>query len=625
MDRFRRLGLQRRIMLYVTVGLTLMFGVVAVLGLGAIGEATELVYRERLTTAHTTAGTIVREFADLAAEVDEARQDLFPLPESGAPAGAAPRLLSRLQLTPELYRFIRVTGVWLLDTSGQLLEQAGEPRTTAGGAQLSGEDLGGSPDHPFDIIAGVGSLDGAIPFGVVIVRVGGSSGGMGLIAAVHTTAINSARPFLPAAIGYPPNQAAEAPTPAGVEAEYHLEIVSPDGTVLLGVGADEHPGQPSPHFSAIRNLAETGAAATLRHDPEDSGPHVMAVVPVGLSPFYLVLEQPVDVALALPLQLRDRLFLWIGIGFAVTLGVAWITTRRVVAPTEMLTRAAERMAGGDLASPIKVNAQDEVAQLADSLEAMRRRLQAALAASEQTNAELEVRVADRTARLGHVLRTTISAQEDERHRLARELHDETAQALAALAIALDRARDGLAEDGSSPEPRQRIAEARAIAARLLEETRRLILGLRPSILDDLGLGPAIRWLCETGLGDHAIETTIVTAIEADDAGRRLLNHVEVALFRIAQEAIGNVSRHAAASNVRIALEVADGVARLTVADDGRGFDPTRVFGPGGIAHSVGLLGMQERVRLLEGKMLVHSEEGHGTEIVVELPLVPEAS
>jgi len=608
-------------MLYVTVGLTLMFGVVAVLGLGAIGEATELVYRERLTTAHTTAGTIVREFADLAAEVDEARQDLFPLPESGAPAGAAPRLLSRLQLTPELYRFIRVTGVWLLDPSGQLLEQAGEPRTTAGGAQLSGEDLGGSPDHRFDIIAGVGSLDGAIPFGVVIVRVGGSSGGTGLIVAVHTTAINSARPFLPAAIGYPPDQAAEAPTPAGVEAEYHLEIVGPDGTVLLGVGADEHPGQPSPHFSAIRNLAEAGAAATLRHDPEHSGPHVMAVVPVGLSPFYLVLEQPVDVALALPLQLRDRLFLWIGIGFAVTLGVAWITTRRVVAPTEMLTRAAERMAGGDLASPIKVNAQDEVAQLADSLEAMRRRLQAALAASEQTNAELEVRVADRTARLGHVLRTTISAQEDERHRLARELHDETAQALAALAIALDRARDGLAEDGSSPEPRERIAEARAIAARLLEETRRLILGLRPSILDDLGLGPAIRWLCETGLGDHAIETTI----EADDAGGRLLNHVEVALFRIAQEAIGNVSRHAAASNVRIALEVADGVARLTVADDGRGFDPTRVFGPGGIAHSVGLLGMQERVRLLEGKMLVHSEEGHGTEIVVELPLVPEAS
>ncbi len=624
MDRFRRLGLQRRIMLYVTVGLTVMFGVVAVLGLGAIGEATELVYRERLTTAHTTAGTIVREFAQVAAEVDEARQDLFPRPGSGAPVGAAARLLSRLKRTPELYRFIGVSGVWLLDDNGQLLEQAGEPRASQGGAQLPGADLDGSPDDRFSIIAGVGTVEGAVPFAVVVVRVGGSSGDTGLIVAVHIVAINSTLPFLPTADGFRPDPAAVSPAPAGDAAEYHLEIVGPDGTVLLRIGPDEYPGQPSPHHSAIRDLAATRGAATLRHDPEnaaDNGSHVMAVVPIGLSPFYLVLEQAVDVALALPLQLRDQLFISIGIGFALTLGVAWFTTRRVVAPTEMLTRAAERMAEGDLASPIKVNAQDEVAQLADSLEAMRRRLQAALSAVEQTNMELETRVADRTARLGQVLRTTISAQEDERHRLARELHDETAQSLAALAIALDRARDGLAEGGSSPEPRERIAEARVIAGRLLEETRRLILGLRPSVLDDLGLVPAIRWLCETGLGDHGIETTI----EADPSGGRLLNQVEVTLFRIAQEAIGNVSRHAAANHVQITLEVADGVARLTVADDGRGFDPAQVFGPAGIAHSVGLLGMQERVRLLEGKMQVHSEDGHGTEIVVELPLVPEAA
>lgn len=611
-------------MLYVTVGLTVMFGVVAVLGLDAIEEATELVYSERLTTAQTTAGTIVREFAQVAAEVDEARQDLFPRPGSAAPVGTAARLLSRLERTPELYRFIRVSGVWLLDDSGRLLEKAGEPRAAEGGPQLPGADLDSLPDDGFSIIAGVGTVKGALPFAVVVVRVGGSSGDTGLIVAVHIVAINSIRPFLPTAGAYQPEQAAVSPGRASDAAEYHLEIVGPDGTVLLGIGPDEYLGQPSPHYSAIRALAETRAAATLRHDPgnaADSGSHVMAVVPVGRSPFYLVLEQAVDVALALPLQLRDRLFLWIGIGFALTLAVAWITTRRVVAPTEMLTRAAERMAEGDLASPIEVNAQDEVAQLADSLEAMRRRLQAALAAIEQTNAELETRVADRTARLGHVLRTTISAQEEERHRLARELHDETAQALAALAIALDRARDGLAEDGFSPEPRERISEARGIAARLLEETRRLILGLRPSVLDDLGLVPAIRWLCETGLGDHGIEATI----EADHSGARLLNHVEVALFRIAQEAIGNVSRHAAASHVRITLEVADGVARLTVADDGRGFDPAQVLGPAGIARSVGLLGMQERVRLLEGKMHVHSEDGHGTEIVVELPLVPEAA
>jgi two-component system sensor histidine kinase UhpB len=621
MHGFRRLGLQRRIMLYVTVGLTVMFGVVALLGLDAIGEATELVYRERLTTAHTTAGTIVREFAHVAAEVDEAGRDLFPRPASGAPAGAAARLLARLERSPELYRFLRVSGVWLLDGSGRLREQAGEPRTEVGSASLSRADLDLSPEDRFSVIGGVGTVAGDPTFAVVVVRAGDSPDDTELIVAVHAVAINSVQPFLPAADDDSIGQATVSPPPAGLAAEYHLEIVGPDGTVLLGIGPDEYPGQASPHYSAIRDLARTRGAATLRHDPANGEPHVMAVVPLGRSPFYLVLEQAVDVALALPLQLRDQLFLWIGIGFAVTLAVAWITTRRVVAPTEMLTRAAERMAEGDLASPIEVNAQDEVAQLADSLEAMRRRLQAALAAIEQTNVELETRVADRTARLGQVLRTTISAQEEERHRLARELHDETAQALAALAIALDRARDGLSEDGSSPEPRERITEARAIAARLLEETRRLILGLRPSVLDDLGLVAAIRWLCETALDDHGVEATIM----ADDAGARFPSHVEVALFRIAQEAIGNVSRHAAASKVRITLEVADGVARLTVVDDGRGFDPAQVFGPAGIAHSVGLLGMQERVRLLEGKMEVHSEGGHGTEVVVELPVVPEAA
>jgi signal transduction histidine kinase len=623
MDRFRRLGLQRRIMLYVTVGLTVMFGVVAVLGLDAIGEATELVYRERLTTAQMTAGTVVREFAQVAAEVDEARQDLFPLPGSAVPVGSAARLLSRLERTPDLYRFIRVSGVWLLSDRGLLVEEAGQPRAAEGGPQLPGADLSSLPDDGYSTISGVGTVDGALQFAVVVVHVG-STADSGLIVAVHTTAINSTRPFVPAADGNSNDQATLSPPSAGVAAEYHMEIVGPDGTVLLGIGPDEYPGKPSPHYSAVHDLADTRGATTLRHDPEnaaDGGSHVMAVVPIEGSPFYLVLEQAVDVALALPLQLRNRLFLSIGIGFALTLGVAWFTTRRVVAPTEMLTRAAERMADGDLASPIEVNAQDEVAQLADSLEAMRRRLQAALAAIEQTNVELETRVADRTARLGHVLRTTISAQEEERHRVARELHDETAQALAALTIALDRARDGLTEDGASPEPRERIAEARGIAARLLEETRRLILGLRPSVLDDLGLVPAIRWLCETGLGDHGIEATI----EADHSGARLLSHVEVALFRIAQEAIGNVSRHAAASHARITFEVADGVARLTIADDGRGFDPARVFGPAGIAHSVGLLGMQERVRLLEGKMDVHSGDGHGTEIVVELPVVPEAA
>ncbi len=176
----------------------------------------------------------------------------------------------------------------------------------------------------------------------------------------------------------------------------------------------------------MRDLVATGSAAALLHEPgpgENFEPHVMAVVPLAGSPFYVVLEQPVDVALALPFRLREQLLVATIAGFLGSLVVAWITTRHVVKPTEQLTVAAERMAGGDLASPIRVAAQDEIAKLAESLEAMRQRLRAAYEAVEETNKELELRVKERTDRLGHVLRQTISAQEDERRRLARELHD----------------------------------------------------------------------------------------------------------------------------------------------------------------------------------------------------------
>jgi len=297
--------------------------------------------------------------------------------------------------------------------------------------------------------------------------------------------------------------------------------------------------------------------------------------------------------------------------------VAWVTTRHVVKPTEQLTAAAERIARGDLASPIDVIAQDEVGELAESLDKMRLRLGAAYDAAERTNRELESRVAERTARLGQVLRNTISAQEEERRRLARELHDETAQRLAALSIALDRARDGL--DGSNP-ALARILEAKANASALLADTRRLILGLRPTVLDDLGLIPAIRWYCETYLAQEGIEVII----EAGKTPPRLASHTEVALFRIVQEAVNNVARHSGAGHARIEVRFDNAMVRVVVTDDGKGFDVAGVLDPSAtVSESVGLLGMQERVNLLGGRLAISSTPGVGTSIAVEAPVVEE--
>ena len=363
-------------------------------------------------------------------------------------------------------------------------------------------------------------------------------------------------------------------------------------------------------------LAAREAAALV----DASGPshHVMAAVPIPASSLFLVLEQPVDVALALPNRLREQLLLLIGVGFAIALIVAWFTTRRVVKPTAELTAAASRMAGGDLSEPIDVAAYDEVETLAATLEIMRQRLLEAQMQLVEVNLDLERRIGERTARLGFVLRKTISAQEDERHALARELHDETAQTVAALSIALDRARND-ALDGDD-HGLKRIGEAKAIATRLLDEIRRLIMGLRPSVLDDLGLGPAIDWYAETVMAERQ-RPTIVTV---DVPGERLPAHLEVALFRITQEALNNVAKHADAATASVSIHH-DADVVLIIEDDGAGFDVEAAAHADRASEGVGLAGMQERVALLGGTMTITSAVGDGTRLSVRVPLAEPES
>ncbi|HET6701829.1 MAG TPA: sensor histidine kinase, partial [Gemmatimonadaceae bacterium] len=164
-----------------------------------------------------------------------------------------------------------------------------------------------------------------------------------------------------------------------------------------------------------------------------------------------------------------------------------------------------------------------------------------------------------------------------------------------------------------PEAVGQLQEAQSIARRLLEETRRLILDLRPMALEDLGLVPAIRWYAES----HLQEEDVTTAIELDRPALRLAPHLEVALFRIAQEAINNIARHAEARRATIRLDFSDKAVRLTVTDDGRGFDVERALASGG---SIGLIGLQERARLLSGRMDIRSQAGRGTQLTVEVPI-----
>lgn len=617
----RWFGLQRRIMLYVIVGLAAMFSVITFLGLGAIGEATQLVYQDRLTTAYTAAASLERDFAHLAGDVLETDEQFAAMSGPGFGQPSAATIFGHLdQGNP--YTFFEVTGLWLLDASGRVLGEAGNPTIASIAPPLSPSSVAAELQGPFTVLRAAGSVPGSTPFATVVVRLGAPDDSTAPIAVAHTTAINSTNDFIPAWYGRPGAAPATNAPAAGSAERFHLEVVDPSGIAVLGIGPDEHPGQLSPHYAAIRTLIGTGSAAAQLHEAgpgETFEPHVMAVVPLANSPFYVVIEQAVDVALALPNKLRDQLLLASGAGFVSALAVAWITTRRVVKPTEQLTAAAERIAAGDLASPITVRAQDEVGRLAESLETMRSSMQAAHEAIDATNRDLERRVAERTARLGQVLGKTINAQEEERRRLARELHDETAQTLAALSIVLDRARDDIA--GASPDTLDRIGEARAIAARLLAETRRLILGLRPAVLDDLGLIAAIRWYSDATL----VEAGIDVSMDADPSAPRLPDHVEAALFRIAQEAITNIAKHAGASHVGIRVDFDPSSVSLTVEDDGHGFDVDEALamtGPG--SQNVGLSGMLERVQLLNGQLQIHSNVGRGTLVSLRAPIEEES-
>jgi signal transduction histidine kinase len=135
-------------------------------------------------------------------------------------------------------------------------------------------------------------------------------------------------------------------------------------------------------------------------------------------------------------------------------------------------------------------------------------------------------------------------------------------------------------------------------------------------LDDLGLAPAIRWYAET----HLEEAGVVAAVDIDQPSKRLPQHLEVSLFRMVQEAVNNIVRHAQAQHAQIRLAFADSVANVQVSDDGRGFDADRVLSLAVHARSVGLLGMQERVRLLNGSLTIDSHRGTGTTISIEIPI-----
>ncbi|HEX2436948.1 MAG TPA: GAF domain-containing protein [Methylomirabilota bacterium] len=212
-----------------------------------------------------------------------------------------------------------------------------------------------------------------------------------------------------------------------------------------------------------------------------------------------------------------------------------------------------------------------------------------------------------------LLNQVITVQEEERRRIARELHDETAQSLASLRMGLST----LQEARTIRAARAQARDLLQIATRALAEVRRLAWGLRPSVLDDLGLATAVARYAEEFRRTRSI------AVEVETVGlepERLPPVVETALYRILQEALSNVARHAGAHHVKVRLERGESAVTLTIEDDGAGFDPTRPPAPATAARGLGIHTMRERAAVHKGELTIDSMPGRGTQVAVAIPL-----
>jgi signal transduction histidine kinase len=350
---------------------------------------------------------------------------------------------------------------------------------------------------------------------------------------------------------------------------------------------------------------------------------VLAFVPLETAPWGISIQEPEE-AVFMPATKLKRNFsvltmIFIGTAFLLTVGIS----RGIINPLKELIRGADRISRGDLSEPISPQGSDEIGILSQSFETMRGKLVESMESIARHTRELETRVEDRTRQINEsqrraeeLLKKVISTQEDERKRIACELHDDTLQELSAVLMKIDMCRLNPRE--VSPEKMDAI---RGIVVNTWDGVLGIIQNLRPPLLDDLGLVAAIKSLLDLHFGKGGVNYFINTKGVSD---KRLRPEVETTLFRVIQEAVTNIARHAHAENVFVLFKIEQNAVNVDIEDDGEGFDLDSLFQPGSHdtrgKRGLGLLGMKERVFLIGGKIEICSQPGLGTQISIRIPL-----
>jgi signal transduction histidine kinase len=368
-----------------------------------------------------------------------------------------------------------------------------------------------------------------------------------------------------------------------------IYLLDPSGRLLFASGVAAPESLLAQHVGVAEALR--GESGTRYVQVEDSE-HVIAYSPIPLTGWALLTEEDWQAVVSPSLQVTQIAPLVFVPAFVLALFALWFGVRQIVQPLQRLESKAAALAWGDF-EPMKesVGGISEVQHLQHELTEMARKVQAAQAG------------------LHDYIGAITSAQEEERMRLARELHDDTIQAVIALKQRVQLAQKSVKDQNA----RKSLIDLETLAEQTIENLRRLTRALRPIYLEDLGLVPALEMLTkETSHINH-----LHVGFHQSGKERRLPRETELALYRIAQEALSNVVHHAKAKHADIQLLFNDQI-KLEVTDDGVGFSvpksPTD-FAPSG---HFGLLGMRERADLIGAKLDVESEAGRGTRLSVRL-------
>jgi signal transduction histidine kinase len=608
------MGLQKKIIIYAAISLAALMSLLTWISSQTNTQATEMVHQERLALAKNIASSADSIIEDLRAEVSGTAAVLGAdwtdnLTEAGRRHLVS--LASNLRVSLASSSSGLTMPVALLDAQGEVLWT--EPYLAGPiGQSLADTDSVRWVIQRGQFFVGAGDARFTRSRSTSLFLVYPVTDGRGiqvglLLAEVPLETENSFSAFLRRQAG-----------------DYRLELVSDDGNVIAssvpGVGAGQ-----SSVWDSVRRLAGQRVAGVVTRQLPGRDEALVAFAPLSGVSWGLILERPGEQTLVLP-WVGGRPLLVSTLVLFLAAGLMWLVTRQIVTPLRRLAATAQKFGSGDLDAAIPVTGHDEIGELAESLDTMRRQLKRSLDEIGEWNRELEQRVKQRTQALelldqqlreqnkerGELLRKIITTQEEERRRIARELHDEVGQSITSLMIGFR-----VLETQDPEQMKKGIADLKRLSAKTLDEVRHLAIELRPSSLDDLGLIPALRQYTR----EYADKFGISADFQASGfEGRRLRPEIEIALYRIVQEALTNVARHSDARKASVLMGVRNSSIVAIVEDDGKGFDVQGMLASKNTARKLGLYGMQERASLIGGQITIESAPGKGTTVFVEVPL-----